>query len=61
MRLDKAPYFIYNDKGEEKLLEFKWVTPEELRDIDLRPKNIRDMMVNGDYLKGLTHIVKKDK
>ena len=50
-----------NDKGEEKLLEFKWVTLEELRDIDLRPKNIRDMMVNGDYLKGLTHIVKKDK
>jgi hypothetical protein len=50
-----------NDKGEEKLLEFKWVTLEELRDIDLRPKNIRDMIVNGDYLKGLTHIIKKDK
>ena len=50
-----------NDKGEEKLLEFKWVTLEEVRDIDLRPKNIRDMIVNGDYLKGLTHIIKKDK
>lgn len=50
-----------NDKGEEKLLEFKCVTLEELRDIDLRPKNIRDMIVNGDYLKGLTHIIKKDK
>ena len=50
-----------NDKGEEKLLEFKWVTLEELREIDLRPKNIRDMIVNGDYLKGLTHIIKKDK
>lgn len=52
---------IENDKGEEKLLEFKWVTPNELKDIDLRPKNIRDMIVNGDYLKGLTHIIKKDK
>lgn len=50
-----------NDKGEEKLLEFKWVTLEELKDIDLRPKNIRDMIVNGDYLKGLTHIIKKGK
>lgn len=32
---------IENDKGEENLLEFKWVTSEELKDIDLRPmKNI---------------------
>ena len=26
---------IENDKGEENLLEFKWVTSEELKDIDL--------------------------
>ena len=47
------------DKGEEKLLELKWVTSEELKDIDLRPTNIRDMLINGHYLKGLAHIVKK--
>ena len=47
------------DKGEEKLLELKWVTSEELKDIDLRPTNIRDMLINGDYLKGLAHIVKR--
>lgn len=47
------------DKGEEKLLDFKWVTPEELKDIDLRPSNIRDLLVNGNYLKGLTHIINK--
>ena len=50
---------IENDKGEEKLLDFKWITPEELKDIDLRPSNIRDMLVDGEYLKGLTHIVKR--
>ena len=32
---------IENDKGEEKLLEFKWVTVKELKNTDLRPTNIR--------------------
>ena len=50
---------IENDKGEEKLLEFKWATAEELKDIDLRPVNIRDMLINEEYLKGLSHIVKR--
>lgn len=50
---------IENDKGEEKLLNFKWVTLEELKEIDLRPSNIKDMLINEEYLKGLTHIVKK--
>ena len=50
---------IENDKGEEKLLDFKWVTPEELKDIDLRPSNIRNMLINGEYLKDLTHIVNR--
>ena len=45
---------IENDKDEEKLLEFKWVTAE-----DLRPINIRDMLINEEYLKGLSHIVKR--
>lgn len=43
----------------KKLLEFKWVTSEELKDIDLRPTNIRDMLINKEYLKGLTHVVKR--
>ena len=47
------------DKGEKKLLEFKWVTSDELRNIDLRPINIRDMLINEEYLKGLSHIVKR--
>ena len=50
---------LTNDKGEEKLLDFKWVTPEELKDIDLRPSNIKDMIINGEYLKGLSHIIKR--
>ena len=52
---------IENDKGEEKLLDFKWVTTNELEDIDLRPSNIRNMLINGEYLKGLTHIVRRDE
>lgn len=34
------------DKGEEKLLELKWITLEELKSIDLRPTNIRNMIIN---------------
>lgn len=48
------------DKCEEKLLELKWTTSEELKDMDLRPTNIRDMIINEEYLKGLTHIVKRN-
>lgn len=50
---------IENDKGEENLLEFKWVTSEELKDIDLRPINIRDMLINEGYFKGSIHIAKR--
>ena len=50
---------IENDKGEEKLLEFKWLTPKELKNIDLRPASIKDMLVNQDYLKGLSPIIKR--
>lgn len=48
------------DKGEEKLLELKWVTLEELKSIDLRPTNIRNMIINKEYLNGLTHIIERD-
>lgn len=47
------------DKGEKKLLEFKWTTLEELKNIDLRPINIRDMLINKENLNGLTHIVER--
>lgn len=46
------------DKGEEKLLDFKWVTSEELKDIDLRPNNIKNMLIKSEYLNGLKHIIK---
>lgn len=46
---------IENDKGEEN----KWVTSEELKDIDLRPINIRDMLINEGYFKGSIHIAKR--
>ena len=49
------------DKGEKKLLEFKWVTYDELRNIDLRPINIRDMLINKENIKTLTHIVKREE
>ena len=49
------------DKKEEKLLEFKWVTVEELKNIDLRPNSIRDILIKGQYVNGLTHIVKRSE
>lgn len=47
------------DKGEEKLLKFRWATSEELKNIDLRPSNIKDMLINKKYINGLIHIVNK--
>ena len=47
------------DKGKEKLLEFRWATASELRDIDLKPANIKELLVSGKYLDGLTHLVKR--
>lgn len=48
------------DKGEEKLLDFKWVTQDELKDIDLRPSTIKKILINGEYMNGLTHIINKN-
>lgn len=47
------------DKGEKKLLEFKWVTANELKDIDLKPANIKELLINGKYLEGLSHLIKR--
>lgn len=47
------------DKGEEKLLKFRWATSEELKNIELRPSNIKDMLINKKYINGLIYIVNK--
>ena len=39
--------YLENDKGEEKLLHFKWVTSEELKMLDFRPQNIKNILVNN--------------
>lgn len=52
---------IENDKGEEKLLEFKWVNTRELVDIDLRPANIKELLIKEKYNDGLKHIVVGNK
>lgn len=52
---------IENDKGEEKLLHFKWVTQEELKDIDLKPRSIKKLLIDGKYLDGLIHIIEKNQ
>ena len=51
---------IENDKGEDKLLEFKWVKSEELLNVDLRPENIKKLLVNGEYNNKLIHLVERD-
>lgn len=50
---------IENDKGEKKLLDFKWVTAQELMDVDLKPANIKELLINGKYLDGLVHIIER--
>ena len=52
---------IENDKGEEKLLEFKWVNIQELLNVDLRPANIKELLINGTYNNGLIHIIDSNK
>lgn len=52
---------IENDKGEERVLEFKWVNLKELKDIDLRPNNIKDLLINKKSFNELTHIIIKEK
>ncbi len=52
---------VENDKGEENLLEFKWVTAQELTNIDLRPANIKKILINEIYNEGLIHIIEGNK
>ena len=48
------------DKGKENILEFKWVTSENLKNVDLRPSSIKDLLVSGEYKNGLKYIVNKN-
>ncbi len=50
---------IENDRGQEKKLYVKWVTIEELEDIDLKPFTVKELMINNK-LNNLIHIIKRD-
>lgn len=52
---------VENDKGEEKLLEFKWVRDDELTNVDLRPANIKNLLITGEYNNTLMHLIERDK
>lgn len=45
------------DKGEEKKLEYKWVTKESLRDVDFRPIVLKDLLF--DESGKVEHIILK--
>ena len=49
---------IENDKGGEKQLAFKWLTAEELKNFDVRPAIIKDIIVAGDTDK-IHHLVQR--
>ncbi len=50
---------IENDRGVEKHLQIKWVSIEELKEIDLRPHTVKDLMINNKF-NTLTHIIQRD-
>lgn len=50
---------IENDRGVEKHLQIKWVSIEDLEEIDLRPFTVKDLMINNK-LNTLTHIIQRD-
>lgn len=47
---------IENDKGILKNLEFIWVNTKELKEIDLRPLVIKDLILSGNT-STITHII----
>ncbi len=47
---------IENDKGILKKLEFKWLTSEQLKNFDVRPQIIKDLILNNDTNK-LHHLI----
>lgn len=51
---------VEKDKGEEKLLEFRWVKESELASVDLRPSNIKELLIKGEYT-SLMHLIERDE
>lgn len=47
------------DRGEEKHLLIKWVTIDELKEIDLRPITVKELMIQNK-LNELVHIIHRD-
>jgi ADP-ribose pyrophosphatase YjhB (NUDIX family) len=47
---------IENDRGTKKRLAIKWVTVEELTDVDLKPPSIKDLILKGN-LDNLIHLI----
>lgn len=50
---------IENDKGKLKQIDFEWVQLDKLKDVDLRPKYIKNKLLNKDY--SFEHISTKDE
>ena len=51
--------FIENDRGIMKNLQIKWVSIDELKEIDLRPFTVKELMIKNK-IDTLTHIIQKD-
>lgn len=49
---------IENDRGTEKQLAIRWVTLEELKDVDLQPPTIKELILKGS-LDNLIHLIKQ--
>ncbi len=49
---------IENDRGTKKRLAIKWVTVEQLTEVDLQPPTIKDLILKGN-LSNLIHLIKQ--
>ena len=60
---DKIPMkdweIMENDKGSIHELHFQWVTIEQIKNIDLRPYNVKNLIINNQ-LSTFNHLIKKD-
>lgn len=50
---------IEMDRGEEKHLFIKWVSIEELEELDLKPFTVKDLLLKNK-LDTFTHVIKRD-
>lgn len=49
---------IENDRGTKKHLAIRWVTADELTNVDLQPPTIKDLILNGG-LDRLIHLIRR--